>query len=198
MKTVCVVQARMTSTRLPAKVMLSLGGEPVIRHVLRRCQKIPGIDHVVCAVPAGPASHPIIREARALDIFVATGPEHDVLGRYVIAARDADIIMRITADCPLIDPEICGRVLALMDDGIDYVSNVYPRTVAQGLDCQVFTREALMRAHEEADDPLDREDVCPWMERNLYCVNLDCEGNPETRLCLDTLEDYLSLSKRFA
>ena len=200
MTVACVIQARMTSTRLPGKMMLSLGGEPAIRHVLRRCQAIKGIDKVVCTVPEGDKSTPIKREAMALGVQIVTGSEHDVLSRYYHAAIavKADIIMRVTGDCPLIDPEICGRVLALMDDGVDYASNVVPRGWPKGLDCEVFTFDALERAHKEADDPYDREHVCPWMQRNLHCVNLDGDGDPNLRLCLDDLNDYLFLSGKFA
>jgi len=109
----------------------------------------------------------------------------------------ADVIMRVTGDCPLIDPEICGKVLALMDDGVDYASNVMPRGFPKGLDCECFTAEALERAHKTADDAYDREHVTPWMQRNLYCVNLDGDGDPDENLCLDTLDDYLHLSERF-
>ena len=169
MTVVVVVQARMTSTRLPGKMMLSLGGEPVIRHVLRRCCEIPGIDRVILAVPTD-KNTPLMREALALGVTVARGSEHDVLGRYRKAALGADIVMRVTGDCPLIDPEVCGRVLALMEDGVDYVSNVMPRGFPKGLDCEVFTSEALERAHKEATDPKDREHVTLWMQRNLHCI----------------------------
>lgn len=190
----------MTSTRLPGKMMLSLGGEPAIRHVLRRCQDIPGIDHVICAVPAGSKSTPIKREALALGVRVVTGSERDVLGRYHKAAMvvEADIIMRVTGDCPLIDPGICADVLALMEDGVDYASNVAPRGWPKGLDCEVFTFDALSRAHQETDDPDDREHVTPWMRRNLHCVNLDGDGDPKLRWTLDTLNDYLFLSGKFS
>ena len=181
-------------------MMLSLGGEPAIRHVLRRCQAIQGVDMVVCAVPDDGRSAPIKREALALGVRVVMGSENDVLSRYHQAAVSvkADIIMRVTGDCPLIDPEICGRVLASMGNGIEYVSNVDPRGWPQGLDCEVFTFDALDRAHKEADDPYDREHVTPFMRRNLHCVNLDGDGDPKLRWCLDTLNDYCFLSGKFA
>ena len=196
---VCIVQARLTSSRLPGKTMLSLGGEPAIRHVLRRCQKIPGIARVVCAIPVE-NSTPLWREATNLGVKVVRGSEHDVLGRYRKAAMtvDADIVMRVTGDCPLIDPDICGRVLNMMKPDVDYASNVLPRGFPRGLDCEAFTREALERAHKEADDPYDREHVTPWMQRNLYCVNLNGNDDPNLDWCLDTLENYLFLSERFA
>ena len=195
----CIVQARLTSKRLPAKMMLSLGGEPAISHVLKRCKQIPGIDKVVCAIPEND-SKPIAREARKLGVKVIRGSEHDVLSRYHKAAEavGADIIMRITGDCPLIDPEICGKVLAMMKDDVDYASNILPRGFPRGLDCECFTFDALDQANRMTDEPYDREHVTPWMQRNLYCVSLIGNDNPELDWCLDTLENYLFLSERFA
>ena len=200
MTVACIVQARMTSTRLPGKMMLSLGGEPCIRHVLRRCQAISGIDVVICAVPEGSASDPIVREAKALKVRISFGPEHDVLGRFKIAAKSvqADVIMRVTGDCPLIDIDVCRRLLWLMEAGVDYASNVMPRGFPKGYDCEVFTWTALDLAYVRASTPHDREHVTPWMQRNLNCVNLPGDGDLELNLCLDTLDDYLFLSERMA
>ncbi len=197
MTVACIVQARLNSKRLPGKAMLSLGGEPVIRHVLRRCKEIPGVDTVVCAIPEG--SDPIAREAAELGCDVFPGSELDVLARYYGAAKmvGADVIVRVTGDCPLIDPVICGRVLALMKDGVDYASNTMPRGYADGLDCEAFTFEALDRAHKAANDPYDREHVTSFMQRNLHCVNWYGDGDPNERLTLDTLDDYLKLSEIF-
>lgn len=189
----------MTSTRLPGKMMLSLGGKTVIYHVLSACKMIQGVDMVVCAVPDDGHSAPIKREALMLGVRVSVGSEHDVLSRYHQAALavNTDVIMRVTGDCPLIDPEICARVLALMEDGVDYASNVDPRGWPKGLDCETFTFDALDRAHKESDDPYDREHVTPWMRRNLFCVNLEGDGDPNLRWTLDTLDDYLFLSGKF-
>ena len=200
MTVACIVAARMTSTRLPGKMMLSLGGEPCIRHVLRRCQAIEGVDVVVCAVPVGSISDPIKREARKLEVHLVTGDEHDVLSRYHRAAYSAkaDVIMRVTGDCPEINPDICARVLSLMGDGTDYASNVWPRSFSRGHDCEVFTLEALERAWLKAVTKYDREHVTSWMQRNLRCLNLEGDGDTELNLCLDTLDDYLFLSERMA
>lgn len=199
MTTICIVQARLTSTRLPGKAMLSLAGEPVIKHVLRRCRSIPGIDRVICAVPDSPMSKPIEREAKMLGCGVFRGSEDDVLGRYYLAARwaKADIVMRVTGDCPFIDPEVCDQVLALLGD-YEYASNILPRGYPDGLDCEVFTMDALAAAYAAADDPSDREHVTTWMRRNLPCVNLPGDFDPEMRLTLDDLDDYISLSERFS
>lgn len=179
--------------------MLSLSGEPVIRHVLRRCQEIPGVDTVICTVPDHPSSKPIVREALALDCRVHRGPENDVLTRYYGAAMSvgADVVMRVTGDCPLIDPEICGRVLALLTGDIEYASNLMPRGFPDGLDCEAFTFPALSRTFLEATDTYDREHVTSWMQRNCKTANLPGGGDPDLRWTLDTLEDYLVLSELF-
>ena len=201
MKSVCIIQARMSSTRLPGKVMLPLGGRTVLWHVLTRAMRIPGIDLVVLAVPESDASLPLSVEAAALGIPIVYGPEHDVLTRYYRAAviADADIIMRVTADCPMLDSAICGEVLALVKAGADYASNVCPRGFPKGLDCEAFTMAALDEANHFADSKEDREHVTPYMQRSpgLKRVNLDGELNPEVRWTLDTHDDYAFLSAVF-
>jgi spore coat polysaccharide biosynthesis protein SpsF (cytidylyltransferase family) len=169
--------------------MFPLGGEPVIRHVLRRALQIPGIDKVVLAIPDDPRSRPLMEEAWALNVTVSLGSEHDVLERYWKAAKGADVIMRITADCPLIDPAQCGRVLEALN-GADYASNVYPRNCDKGHDCEVFTRRALDIAYHNAYIPYYREHVTPFMQRNLKTAVVEGVFDPEANYCLDTPEDY--------
>mgnify|MGYP000144408178 CR=1 FL=1 len=200
MKTACIVQARMGSKRLPGKMMMLLNNEPVIRHVLRRCKVIPGIDTVVCAIPQEGASKDLAKESMKLCVGVYLGSEKDVLDRYYHAALSvkADIIVRVTGDCPLIDPGICGNVLELLKtSGLDYASNVMPRGYPKGFDCQAFTFHALERTHKEAKRKYDREHVCPCMQRNLRTANLPGPGGGKKRLCLDTPEDYENLKLIF-
>src|SRR6185437_5076101 len=107
-----IVQARVGSTRLPGKVLERLGDAPVLEHVLRRCQAIAGVDAVVCATVAGKDGDAVASLAENLDVAVYRGSEHDVLARYHGAAHavGADVILRVTSDCPLIDPEVCAAV----------------------------------------------------------------------------------------
>lgn len=200
MRAVCIVQARMGSTRLPGKVLLPLGGHTVLWHVLTRCKEIRGIDDVVLAVPDEKRSDQLIAEASSIGVHTIKGPEHDVLARYHRAALayDAEIIMRVTADCPLINPNVCWEVLKLRyRDKSDYASNVYPsRTWPQGMDCEVFTFDALQQAHENATEPYDREHVCPWVQRNCSVSSLPGPGEG-MRLTLDTPEDYIRLQRIF-
>ena len=193
---VCIVQARLTSNRLPGKVMYPLNGEPVIRHVLRRCKQIKGIDRVVLAAPDDVRSTVLAVEARTLQVETFYGSETDVLERYFYAALNnrAKIVMRITADCPLIDPGICANVLSILGDN-DYISNVYPRSTPRGHDCEVFTFDALHKAHREATDPYDREHVTPYMQKNLKTAALVGPYDEGANYCLDIPQDYLRLQK---
>lgn len=175
MTTAVIIQARMGSTRLPGKVMMGLRGKTVIARVIERCAKIPGIDALWCAVPEGEANTALAREARRRGAAVFCGSESNVLSRYYRTAKAAraDVIVRITADCPLIDPDICAKVIALRrSEAADYASNVWPRSFPQGLDCEVFTFAALERAHAGATAAADREHVTPFIARSGRRVNL--------------------------
>lgn len=190
MRVVCIVQARMGSKRFPGKVLFPLNGHTVIGEVLTRCKAIPGVNEVVCAIPLGEAG---LRAESEKYCRVSAGPEDDVLGRYVIAAEcfNADIIMRVTGDCPLISPQLCSAVLARRQFAkADYCSNVHPRTFTKGLDCEVFTREALNAADTHAKDAYDREHVTPWMVRAAKCANIESPWPIEGRTCIDTEDDY--------
>lgn len=199
MTTACIVQARMGSTRLPGKVMRRLAGDTVLAHVLRRCRAIPGVDLVVCATVEGPDGEPVAGEAERAGAVVFRGSEQDVLGRYLGAARAvaAERILRVTSDCPLIDPGLCGRVLALCgpgpEGGPDYASNNMPPSWPHGLDCEAFTRALLERAAETADSAYAREHVTPWMRDapGIRRAGLTGPGGalPRLRWTLDYPED---------
>src|SRR5665648_559227 len=174
-----IVQARMGRKRFPGKVLADLCGRPMLWHVLTRCLMIDGADMVVLAVPDEPESEPLAVLAKGLGVSVFSGPEADVLKRYACAARlfDADIIMRITGDCPLIDPVICGEVLAAVKrPGIGYASNLMPRTFERGLDCEAFTRRVLEQAAHTAMSPYDREHCTPWMQRSRSVLKVNIES----------------------
>jgi spore coat polysaccharide biosynthesis protein SpsF (cytidylyltransferase family) len=189
MRTVCIVQARMGSTRLPGKVLLPLNGHTVIGEILARCQRIAGVDEVVLAVPDTPENDRLAYMASGY-VSVHSGSEHDVLDRYFTAANDrVDIVVRVTGDCPLICPDLCASVLdKLKAERADYASNIEPRTFPKGLDCEVFTGELLSRAADRGPD----EHVTTWM-RSAVGVKRVYVTNPwtiEGRLTLDTWADY--------
>ena len=154
--TAVIVQARMSSTRLPGKVMLELAGRSVLSHVLERCQAIPGTDVVCCATVTGRDGDPIAAEAESCGAAVFRGKEMDVLDRYYRAAQSlkASTILRVTSDCPVIDPQICGRVLDLLHrEEADYACNNMPPSWPHGLDCEAFSFAWLERAAREAKRP---------------------------------------------
>lgn len=164
-----IVQARAGSTRLPGKVLMDLAGRSVLAWVVERCQAIAGIEAVCCAIPAGVADDEVAAEARRLGASVFRGSELDVLDRYHRAAEafGLSVVMRITSDCPLIDPALCAEVLRLHREAeVDYVCNNMPPSWPHGLDCEAMSFDWLARAAKEAEEPNDREHVTPYIRRH--------------------------------
>jgi spore coat polysaccharide biosynthesis protein SpsF (cytidylyltransferase family) len=197
MTTAIIVQARMASTRLSGKVLMPLAGQSVLRHVLTRCAAVELADMVCCAIPDNGSCEDIAAEAERAGARVARGPEDDVLTRYLQAADmlEADVVLRVTSDCPVIDPSICNDVLrARAEAATDYASNNMPRGWPHGLDCEAFTHAALVRAAELANEPGDREHVTPWLRRNPSVSRVNVAGPgadlAQHRWTLDYLEDY--------
>jgi len=194
-RTAIIVQARYRSTRLPGKVLEKIAGHTVLEHVLYRCRAISGADVVCCAIPDSRDSDSVARAAEQLGAVVYRGEEHDVLDRYYRAAQavKAAIVMRITSDCPLIDPEICSAVLKLRSQrNADYACNNMPRTGPHGLDCEAFSFGALERAAQEANDAYSREHVTPWLRSHPQLIRANLPGEQagtELRWTLDYPED---------
>lgn len=167
-RVIAIIQARMTSARLPGKVMLPLVGRPVLAHVIDRAKQIDGIDGVCVAIPDGKAQLPMATFlAGRRDVITVTGPEDDVLGRYALAASHtkADIIVRITADCPLFDPTIGTSVLAACRAGMGFARTAFDTGVPVGFDVEACPTEILSIADAEAIDPYEREHVMPFIWR---------------------------------
>ena len=168
-RTILVIQARMGSSRLPGKVLMDIGGKPMIDRVVDRARRVGGVDEVVVATSVHPLDDPLAEHVtRALDAPVVRGSEEDVLSRFVDAARrfDADRVIRATADCPLFSPMANAGVLAVQEaGGLDYVHTWGERHLPRGTDAEVATRAALERAGEEATLQPDREHVTPWIRR---------------------------------
>ena len=195
MKVVAVIQARMGSTRLPGKVLMHLGGHPVLEWCARAAKAAPGVDEVWIATTTEPADDEICLAGFGVPIF--RGSETDVLSRFAAVAKasEADIILRLTGDCPFLDPQVIGGVVRLMKDSCaDYCSNVSPRTYPDGLDVEGFTRGALLLADREATRPIDRDCVTTWIARNRSRCPAEALINPipdmqDERWVLDTLDD---------
>lgn len=204
-RTAIIVQARLGSSRLPGKILQELSGRSVLAHDIERLKRVAGADLVVIATTDNPKDDPVAEHAVALGAAVFRGDEQDVLARYLGAARsvEADIVMRVTSDCPLIDPDICAALLALRAEAkADYAANNMPRLFPHGLDCEAFTREALERAAMEATEPYDREHVTPWLRRQpgLRRANLTGPGWPanQQRWTLDFPDDLAFFQGAFA
>lgn len=204
-RTAIIVQARLGSSRLPGKILQPLNDRSVLTHDIDRLRRVAGADLVVIATTDNPNDDAVAAHAAALGATVFRGDEQDVLARYLGAARavDAGIIMRVTSDCPLIDPDICAAVLSLRaETQADYAANNMPRLFPHGLDCEAFTRAALERAAAEATDPYDREHVTPWLRRQpgLRRANLTGPGWPasQQRWTLDFPEDLAFFQGVFA
>ena len=183
-RAVVVIQARLGSTRLPGKALADIAGRPMLAHVAGRAAAIPGIAGVVLATSVSPADAPLVAFARQAGLGCVRGSESDVLDRFCLAARDtkAEAVVRITADCPLLDPAVSGRVLAAYAarrPGVDYASNVHPPTYPDGLDTEVFSVEALETAWREARLPSEREHVTPYLWSHAERFRLANVGHTE-------------------
>lgn len=166
MRTIAVIQARLGSTRLKGKALAEIAGKPMIEHVVERASLIPGIAGVCLAIPS---TDPRLADY-AKGHYVVTGPEEDVLTRFMIAAEitNAERIIRITGDCPLLDPAVAAAVMVLHDTEPfrGYVSNVWPRrTWPDGLDVEVFTVDELAHADKISRTVGYREHVTPLMRK---------------------------------
>lgn len=169
MTTIAILQARLGSTRLPGKVLMDLAGAPLLQRVIERARAIPGLDGVALATTTAERDQPLLALARDYGLPAYAGSEDDVLDRYYRAARQfgADVIMRLTADCPLLDPAVSARVLDRFRQGeVDYAGNTHPPTYPDGLDTEVFSFAALERAWRGAVLSSEREHVTPYIWKN--------------------------------
>lgn len=166
MKTIAMIQARMGSSRLPGKVMMDIEGKSMLVRVIERVQLAKSINGLWVLTTDTEKDEEIVRECEDHDVETYRGSEEDVLDRYFQAAKKihADTIVRITADCPLIDPDIIDQsIKAFTDHCADYVSNVLERTFPRGLDTEVMSLRVLEKAWKEAKQPYERSHVTIYM-----------------------------------
>jgi len=202
MKTIAIVQARMGSIRLPGKVLSKLVGEPILAWVTRAAQAAPGIDEVWIATSENAGDDAVADWAAKHNVAAHRGSEHDVLDRFAGAAKAscADIVLRLTADCPFLDPQVVAQTVRLRAvTGAAYASNIDPPTWPDGLDCEVLTVEALLTAAAEARRPSDREHVTPYVRNNrarfpAETLIAPLPGLANERWTLDTPADLAFLS----
>jgi spore coat polysaccharide biosynthesis protein SpsF len=204
-RTVAVIQARMGSSRLPGKVLADLGGKPMLERVVRRVERARALDHVVVATSTDPRDEVIVHACERLGVASFRGSEDDVLDRYYAAARasSADVVVRVTSDCPLIEGEVIDRVVATRRDaGADYASNSLVRTYPRGLDAEAFTFGALGVAWREAREPYERVHATPYLYRHPELFKLVNVAHDEDesahRWTVDTPEDLDLVRHLFA
>lgn len=196
MKTVIIVQARMTSTRLPGKVLKTVLGKPLLEYQIERLRRIKSADEIVIATTINDTDQPIVDLCERLSVSYFRGSEDDVLARYHGVAKkyNADIVIRITSDCPVIDPMVCEEAITYFLENqsqYDYVRlEQYPR----GLDTEVFSFNVLDECFREATDKPDREHVTPFIYRHpmRYRIkHITCgQDYSHHRWTVDTIEDF--------
>ncbi|HXF29787.1 MAG TPA: glycosyltransferase family protein [Chlamydiales bacterium] len=193
------VQARMSSTRLPGKVLREVMGKPLLEYQLERLKRVAGKPSVVVLTTTNQNDSEIVRVADRCGCSSFRGPEEDVLTRYFQCAmkRNPDAIIRVTADCPLIDPLLIDEVIDTYKEHpyeIDYVSNTLTRNYPRGMDVELFSFTALENTHLLAESDEEREHVTLYMYRHPELFKLQNVGEPHhdknLRLTVDTEEDF--------
>ncbi len=203
-KTIAIIQARIGATRLPGKVLLKLAGKSVLEHVILRVKKAGSISDVVVATSVKKDNEAIVEFCGKLGVRTFSGSEEDVLDRFYQAALllKPEHMVRITADCPMIDPDIIDEIVSKhIEKGCDYTSNTIKPTYPDGEDVEVFKMSALEMAWKNAKLPSEREHVTPYIRNNpklFRAVNVsyktDLSGK---RWTLDEERDYRFLSGVF-
>lgn len=201
MNIVCIVQARMSSTRLPGKVMMPLVNHPVLMHVVKRLTYSKLIDKIVVATSIDQSDDVIAKFCDTNKIECSRGSLNDVLDRYYQSAKDysADHIVRITSDCPLIDPIVVDKIISGYLEG-NYDHFCLTGEFPDGLDCTIFSFKALEKTWKESTLKSEREHVCPYMKKNLEITSGGLSlfnGLSQERWTLDEEKDYEFLTRVF-
>lgn len=205
-KTVAIIQARMGSTRLPGKVLKPILGQPMLARMIERVKRAKTLDQILIATSTKPQDDSICHLADKVNLHYFRGSEVDVLGRFYQAAKkfSADIIVRLTGDCPLIDPAIIDTVVSRFKTSkSDYVSNVLDRTYPRGMDTEVFSFNALKLAQRLAKSAYDREHVTPFIythPRIFHLKNVTAPASlrhPEFHLTVDEPADLKLITAIF-
>ena len=199
MKIIAIIEARMTSSRLPGKVLLQSAGKPMLEHLVNRLRVVPSLDGIVLATTVN-ATDDILEEfSRRVGICCYRGSEEDVMARVIEAAEfsDADIVVEITGDCPIIDPQIIEQTIRMFKShNADYVSNSHIRSYPDGMDTQVVSLSTLQCSQSMTDDLLDHEHVTlhirnhPEIFTHVHLVAPPEIHWPELGLTLDEPKDY--------
>lgn len=201
---VVLIQARMSSTRLPGKVLMRVAGRPLLSYLVERLRRVRLAQRIVVATSTNPADDAIVQFCAAEAVECMRGPEQDVLARFAAAARqyEAQAIVRVTSDCPLIEPELIDAAIEAFGASrgqLDYVSNMLQPTWPYGMAVEVISARALAQAHAEARDPAEREHVTPfiyWRPERYRLKSLTMTPDLRARRwTVDTPEDFELVSR---
>ena len=196
-----ILQARNKSTRLPYKVMKDLGGRPLLSFLSERLKQCKNIDEYIIATTFNDEDDSIVDLANQIGFGFVRGSDHDVLSRFCLAAQKtkSNVLVRITGDCPLIDPKMVDDTVNFFNENkFDYVSNCNPPTFPDGLDIEIFKREVLFAASENAKSKFDKEHVTPWIKNNDNLVKFNItssENYSNLRWTVDEPEDLEVIRK---
>jgi spore coat polysaccharide biosynthesis protein SpsF (cytidylyltransferase family) len=201
-KILCIVQARMNSKRLPGKILKNLNSKyTVLDFLLHRLKQSKKVHETIVACTKNPRDNKIIELIKKLNINFFRGSENNVLERFYQAAKkyNADIVVRITSDCPLVDPKLVDKfLLNFLKSNYDYYSNILPRTFPDGLDVEIFSFKTLENARKNCYSKFDLEHVTPFMLRSkkLKKGNFNLRNDLSTiRITLDTHKDLIFLRR---
>ena len=204
MKIIATIEARMTSSRLPGKVLLQAAGKPLLEHLVNRLQSVPSLNEIVLATTINETDDELEEFAKKIGIHCYRGSENDVMSRVIGAAESvcADVVVEITGDCPIIDPQIVEQTIRVFKaNQVDYVSNSHVRSYPDGMDTQVFWLESLKRSARMTSDALDHEHVTlhirnhPEIFSQMHLVAPPELHWPELGLTLDEISDYELIKK---
>lgn len=199
-KVTCIIQARMSSKRLPGKVLKLIDGKnSFLKFLIDRVKKSKKIDRIVIACSKNPNDKKIVSFCKRNKLDYFTGTEKNVLKRFYYASKSyaSENILRITSDCPFIDPKLIDKfIITYFKKNVDYLSNIEKRTYPDGLDLEIFNKKSLIYTFKNAVDDYDKEHVTPFMIRSnkikKYCIKLK-KNLSHIRITLDTIEDEKKL-----
>lgn len=195
MSVIAIIQARTGSSRLPGKVLMDIAGTTMLAQVVQRVRRARTIDQVVIATSTHASDDEIVREADRLGTGIHRGSETDVLDRYLGAARKygASVVVRVTSDCPLLEPAVIDRVVDALRSDVDYASNTHQRTYPRGLDVEALFRETLERIASVATSAQAREHVTAYIVEQPSQFRVrhvhDDADHSDLRWTVDTAED---------
>lgn len=199
MKIVSTIEARMTSSRLPGKVLMEVMGKPMLHYLVDRLKQVKQIDEIVLATTTNETDDVLVEFAKNEGISCYRGSELDVMGRVLEAGKsvNADVIVEICGDCPLIDPQIIDQTISMFKaNDVDYACNNFVRTYPMGMDTQVFKTSVLAKSESMTQEPLDREHVTrhirnnPDLFKHVYLVAPEEINLPDLEVTLDEQADY--------